>query len=85
MKIQLTSAEILKAVRQYVNTLGIDLTGKAVQIEFIQRQKVGLTADVIIDEPVITDTSGHIEETPDAPINDHADEESIDGSQSIFG
>jgi hypothetical protein len=87
MKIQLTSAEILKAVHQYVDTLGINLGNKTVNIEFIQRQKLGLTADVIItddDQPALFTAGGtiEIEEAPDAPINDHDDN---GDSQSIFG
>ena len=88
MRIQLSSAEILKAVHQYVGTLGINLSNKAVNIDFVQRQKLGLTADVTItDESDSTRISagGTLEitdvlpTTPDAPINDLTDD-----TQSIF-
>jgi len=85
MKIQLNNSEILLAIQKYVGTLGIDLTDKTISIDFIQRQKLGLTADVtIIDESDSTRfiAGGTLEITnvlPTTPITDLTDD-----TQSIF-
>lgn len=51
MQIQLKQAEIIAALKQYITSQGINLTGKTVDIEFTAgRKESGLTADISIEE-----------------------------------
>jgi hypothetical protein len=87
MKIQLNNTEILTALHQYVNTMGINLTNKTISIEFIQGRKNGLSAEIAIDE-ASDDVVDDVVETETKEPEAHQEREDVpetDGSQSIFG
>jgi hypothetical protein len=51
MQIQLKQAEIVSALKQYIGSQGINLSGKSVEISFTAgRGQAGLTADIVIEE-----------------------------------
>lgn len=51
MQIQLKQAEIIAAIKGYISSQGINLTGKDVTIAFTAgRKESGLTADISIEE-----------------------------------
>lgn len=51
MQIQLKQPEIVAALRQYISTQGINLSGKSVDIGFVAgRGESGLTATILIEE-----------------------------------
>lgn len=51
MQIQLKQVEIITALKQYITSQGIDLTGKSVTIAFTAgRKESGISADLNIEE-----------------------------------
>lgn len=62
MQIQFKQAEIVAALKQYINAQGINTNGKSVEIAFsATRGAAGIIADVTIEEaniPGFTDSTG---------------------------
>ena len=51
MQIQLKQTEIIAALKQYIGTQGINLSGKTVDISFTAgRKEAGTTADISIED-----------------------------------
>jgi len=51
MQIQLKQTEIIAALKQYITTQGISLSGKSVDISFTAgRKESGITADISIED-----------------------------------
>lgn len=56
MQIQLKQAEIVAALKQYISTQGINLSGKTVDIRFTAgRRESGITADLVIEDSGVFD------------------------------
>ena len=63
MQIQLKQNEIVAALKQYIASQGINLTGKEVSISFTAgRKEAGITADLVIEDAGIPGFDGTEEE-----------------------
>ena len=83
MQIQLKQSEIIAAIKQYIVTQGINLSGKSVEIAFsATRGAAGIIADVSIEDtsiPGFTDSSADDAQKPALsvvpPVTKAAEEE----------
>lgn len=59
MQINLSTQEITIAIQRYISEEGINITGKAVNIKLINRQNVGVVAEINIEESIPEDPHLH--------------------------